>query len=278
MEPPRTIEELSRLSDDQIDVGRGAALLARDVYPSLDVDKLVHDLDALAAPLEAADLARLDLEDQARAISTHMYVALGFRGNEDDYYDLRNSLLPDVLERRLGIPITLSLVYCELARRAGVRARGVSFPGHFIVRLEREGDPDEHLLVDPFYGGRALDGRATLQLLRRALGPDAELKPEHTAAAGPRAVLVRMLANLKSIYLSRGELPRAHLVLDRIVTLLPEHRDALKQHAALAVRLGSHETARADLNKLLALDPPSAEVATIKRQIEALDRAKRRLN
>ena len=114
-------------------------------------------LDAMAAPLIERDVASRSLEDQVQLVSNHLYEDLGFRGNEQDYYDPKNSLLPDVLDRRLGIPITLALVYCEVARRAGVRARGVSFPGHFLVRVDAIGREDAPLAVDPFFGGRRLD-------------------------------------------------------------------------------------------------------------------------
>ncbi|HEY6464124.1 MAG TPA: transglutaminase-like domain-containing protein, partial [Polyangiaceae bacterium] len=133
---PATFEQLAAVPDESIDVPTGAALIARDAYGTLDVDRLLARLDDLAAPLEGRDLASLPLEEQADAVTAHVFGTLGFRGNEQDYYDPKNSLLPDVLDRKLGIPITLALVYCAVARRLGVRARGVSFPGHFLVRVD----------------------------------------------------------------------------------------------------------------------------------------------
>src|SRR5690606_6553430 len=121
-----------------IDVALGAALIAKDVYPRLDVGALLRRLDGLAGPLGGGALAGMPLEAQAAAVSER-FRDLGFRGNVEEYYDARNSLLSDVLDRRTGIPITLTVVWCEIARRAGVLARGVGFPGHFLARVDELG-------------------------------------------------------------------------------------------------------------------------------------------
>src|ERR1700691_5410688 len=133
---PMTFEQLARLPDERIDVVMGASLIARDAYARLDLARLSTCFEEMAAPLVAHGVASLPAEKQVELVSNQLYEELGFRGNEHDYYDPKNSLLPDVLDRRLGIPITLALVYCEVARRAGVIARGVSFPGHFLVRVD----------------------------------------------------------------------------------------------------------------------------------------------
>src|SRR5262249_4229965 len=153
---------------------------------------------------------------QVEIVSEHFRL-LGFRGNVEDYYDPHNSLLPDVLARRVGIPITLSLVWCELARRAGLDARGVGFPGHFLVRVDaREGR--EMVVVDAFAGGRVVDDSAARELLRRSFGDDAAHAPVHATLfepATPREFLVRMLTNLKAIWGSRGDHARALVAIDR---------------------------------------------------------------
>src|SRR4051812_41834908 len=196
-----TFEELARQPDDAIDIALGAALIARDVDDTLDVDSVLRSLDRLAEPLASAGLERLPPWQQAEAVSER-FRELGFRGNVEDYYDPKNSLLPDVLERKLGIPITLSVVWCELARRGGVHACGVAFPGHFLVRVDEKrrvgtGTP---IVVDAFAGGRFVDDKDATDLLRRALGEGAEVHPALFAAASGRAVLVRMLTNLKAIW------------------------------------------------------------------------------
>jgi regulator of sirC expression with transglutaminase-like and TPR domain len=266
---PRRFEELSSLPDDAIDIALGAALIARDVHPGLDAAQVVAKLDEMAAPLVSEGLSHATAEHQAARLAAHVYGTLGFRGNEKDYYDPRNSLLSDVVERRMGIPITLAIVYCEIARRAGVPAFGVGFPGHFLVRIERAagGAP---LFIDPFYSGRSLDEAALTRMVSRALGQDSVLKPEHLAAASSRAILMRVLTNLKAIYLQRGDHARAHLALDRIVTLAPNAAGALKERGLVAAKLGAAVAAREDLERVLALDPSASDAASIRAQVAKL--------
>lgn len=281
---PRTFEQLAALPDECIDVATGAALIARDTYATLDIDRTIARFDDLAAPLAARNLGALPARAQADAVSAHIYEHLGFRGNEQDYYDPKNSLLPDVLERRIGIPITLALVYCEVARRAGVRARGVSFPGHFIVRVDppaREGIlatslprgsqlDDGPIAVDPFFGGRRLDEAGLQTLLKRAAPSQKLALDEHLAPASARTMLVRMLINLKWIHATRGDFARALLALDRIISLTPDSIPALRERGLLAARLGSVEGARADLSRLLELVPQAADAVSIRQRLEEL--------
>ena len=268
---PATFEELAALPEEQIDVATGAALIARDAFPHLDVAQLLAKFDAMAAPLVALGVADAGPKDQARHVSEHVYETLGFRGNEADYYDPKNSYLPDVLDRRLGIPITLALVYCEVARRAGVRARGVGFPGHFLVRVDGPGAAaDAPHVVDPFSGGRLL-GPTELQALLHRAAPTQRLVPaEHLAVATPRATLVRMLINLKWVYTTRGDLARALLALDRILLLSPDSAAALRERGLLAARLGSVEVARTDLSRLLELAPDAPDAGSLRRQLAEL--------
>jgi regulator of sirC expression with transglutaminase-like and TPR domain len=267
---PMTFEQLAALPDECIDVAAGAALIARDTYATLDVDRLVARFDELASPLVARGLGSLPLEEQADAVSDHVYGLLAFRGNEQEYYDPRNSLLPDVLDRKLGIPITLALVYCEVARRAGVLACGVSFPGHFLVRIDRPGDDAAPVAVDPFFGGRRLDDAGLQKLLERASPAKKFVPAEHLAATTPRSMLVRMLINLKWIYATRGDFARALLALDRIISLTPDSIPALRERGLLAARLGAVEAAREDLSRLLELVPQAPDANSIRERLAEL--------
>jgi regulator of sirC expression with transglutaminase-like and TPR domain len=274
--PATCVEDLAAMPDDAIDVALGAVIIAKDEYGGLDVARVMSDIDALAAPILADGIAAMTPEEQADALAVHVFGTLAFRGNEREYYDPKNSLLPDVLERRLGIPITLSIVYCEVAKRVGVPARGVGFPGHFLVRIERAaGDP---LMVDPYYGGRVLDASALERMIGRALGPDHKLLPEHLAPASPRATLVRVLTNLKAIYMQRGDHARAHLALDRIVSLVPSATNALKERGLVAARLGATEAARADLARVLELDPAATDASALRAELARLGTKRRVLN
>lgn len=273
-----TFDELARRPDDAIDVALGAALVAKDVYEALDPAAVIAQLDVLAAPLAPLDLPRIALLRQAETISER-FCDLGFHGNADDYYDPKNSLLCDVLERRIGIPITLSIVWCELARRAGVRARGVGFPGHFLVRVDDPSSPEAPpVIVDAFAGGRILDDAGAEALLRRALGGGAEMHPTLFAPASARAILVRLLGNLKAIWASRGDHLRAFVAVDRMVTLAPDSPRILRERAGVALRLGIVEVARADLARVLELEPEAPDVPAIAKRLAELRGAPRVVN
>ncbi|HEX7665593.1 MAG TPA: tetratricopeptide repeat protein [Polyangiaceae bacterium] len=271
-----TFEELAARSDDDIDVALGAALIARDVYPEVDVTTLLGRLDDLAAPLAAAAFADRPAHGQADGLAHYMYDTCGFTGNEADYYDPKNSLLPDVLDRRLGIPISLALVYCELAKRAGISAQGVAFPGHFLVRIDAK--DEEPLLVDPFFGGRALDDAALKKILARVTGDDRPILPSYLEPAGKRGWLVRMLVNLRAIYLSRNDLARAMLAVDRLICLTPDAAEPLRERGLLSMRLGAHEAARADLERFLELEPNASDANAIRARLRELQAKPRVVN
>lgn len=280
--PGVRFEDLARQKDGELDVALGAALIAKDVYPDLDALALTGELDRLAAPLFAARLEGHPAEEQAAALNAHVYGALGFHGNEAEYYDPRNSLLSDVLSRKTGIPLTLAIVYCEIARRVGVPARGVGFPGHFVVRIDRPGaraGGGAPLVIDPFFGGRALEADELKARLSRVLGPNEpqDLAP-HLAPAAPRAILVRMLTNLKAIYLTRGEKARAHLAIDRIATLLPNAPGPLYERGRLAAQLGAVDSARSDLDRALTLHPDENDEKLIRAELLKLGASRVSLN
>jgi regulator of sirC expression with transglutaminase-like and TPR domain len=276
-----TFEELARRKDSDVDVAVGAALVARDAYPDLDVASVIAELDRLAAPLFGDHLEERTAEEQAKALAAMLYdeSGAGFRGNEDDYYDPKNSLLSDVLTRRLGIPLTLAIVYCEVARRVGVPARGVGFPGHFLVRIDRATAGGPPVIVDPFFHGRTLAPSELTARLERALGPNHEETLEsHLAVSSPRATLVRMLTNLKAIYLTRNDRARAHLAVDRIATLLPNIAGPLIERGLLALKLGAREAARSDLTRALTLSPNDVEEEAVRAELAKLAKVPSMLN
>jgi regulator of sirC expression with transglutaminase-like and TPR domain len=258
--------ELAAMPDDQLDVSLGAALIARDTYDDLDVPGLLAELAALGAPLAGADAAPSTLRERVLAVSA-LFTSLGFRGNTADYYDPKNSLLPDVLAKKVGIPITLAIVWCAMARRAGLEAHGIAFPGHFLVRVDCEGAP---IVVDPFLEGRIVDDDAASALLKRALGDGAQLHPTLFAAATSRATLVRLLTNLESTWAKRGEHARAFIAVDRIVTLVPDSARMLRERAALALRIGAGEVARADLTRVMELEPQAPDIPQIEARLAKL--------
>jgi regulator of sirC expression with transglutaminase-like and TPR domain len=268
-------EQLASQAGEDVDLELGALLVARDEFPALDVDRELARLDALAARAKLPAGAHANVEEAVEALAQHLYAAEGFRGNEADYGDPRNSWLNLVLERRLGIPITLAIVLLGVARRLGLRAHGISFPGHFLVRFERSGGTP--LVVDPFHGARRL-GLGELQtMLRRALGDGAHLRPEHLRAATARATLVRVLQNLKAAHVARGDYARALVAQTRIVELVPGEAAPIRDRGALQAHLGAVGGAIADLERYLELAPAAADAASVRATLQKLALEPRRV-
>jgi regulator of sirC expression with transglutaminase-like and TPR domain len=269
--------DYARSSDDRLDLLTGALLIARDAHPGLDLAAQRARLDELARPLSHRGLSGLPPTVQARLLSDYLYVVCGFHGAKSDYYEPRNSFLNEVLDRRTGIPITLAIVYIEVARRLGVDALGVGFPGHFLVRLGAEpGDPsgerNEPVIVDPFHQGRLLNQGALTELLRRA-NVRAPLSKDMLEPARTRHVVARMLMNLRGIYTSRGDGPRLLLTLDRLIDLLPDLSSELVERAKLYESLKAPEAALADYQRYLQVEPDGADSILAKNAIERLKRS-----
>jgi len=183
-----------RVPDDDLDLAACALLIAEIERPGLPAATYLAVLDRLAGASRAAARPGESLID---ATLRHLFVEVGFRGNQDDYYDPKNSCLDEVLTRRLGIPITLSVVLLEVGWRLGLDLAGVGFPGRFLVRAREAG---RERILDPFGGGATLDGPALEEHLARAIGLPARLAPEHVRTVGKREILARMLNNLGAIY------------------------------------------------------------------------------
>jgi regulator of sirC expression with transglutaminase-like and TPR domain len=271
-EPPVDFRAYARQPDDELDLLEGALLIASDARAGLDREAVVAELDALAAPLRGGRLAELPAPLQARALADHLFVREGFQGNTGDYYDPKNSFLDEVIARRTGIPISLSVVYVEVARRAGVWASPVGFPGHFLVRVE---DDDRRVVVDPFHGGGPLDEVALADLLRRS-GSKLRYSADMIAATPVRQVVARMLMNLRGIYASRGDYARLLLILDRLIDLLPESTEELRDRGFLFGRLGAPDAAVDDLKRYLELLPNAGDVPEVRRWIERFEASARR--
>jgi len=264
---------LVALPDDRLDLLEAALLLA-EADPPPDAAACRRELDALAQ--SAAARLRQDGSVRARvaALGQALFDDAGFRGNQEDYYDERNSFLHEVLRRRTGIPITLALVLIEVGRRLGLALEGVNFPGHFLLRhRSAEGD----VLLDPF-SGQVLSEADCAELLRNLAGPQAELTPGLLRAAPSRAILRRMLTNLKGIYLQRHAWPQALDCVERLLLLVPDEPDELRDRGLLHHRLERHDRAVADLERylLLAADDPAAE--SVLPVLEAARVLARRLN
>jgi regulator of sirC expression with transglutaminase-like and TPR domain len=222
------------VSRDDFALDHAALLIGAWEYPSRDLEAYREMLD------EIAERIAPDVESapggiaRARAISDWLFDRLGFTGNTDDYYDPRNSFLCEVIDRRIGIPISLSVLFLEVSRRVGVLAQGVNFPGHFLVRVAIE---DAWLFLDPYSRGRVLTPADLEELLRKTTTPNAVLEPSVIAAASKRQIVARMLVNLAGIYGRHGDLPRSLDVLERLAILEPQNPRIARDLAQLRERV-----------------------------------------
>jgi len=223
--------------EEEIELDRAALLLGEWDSGPVDVPRYRAMLDQLA---QRADEARRDVADRSfagcRAVTRVLFAELGFHGNARDYYDPRNSFLHEVLERRTGIPISLSVLYMEVARRIGVRISGLGFPGHFLVRAL---DGDRAVVLDPFNRGAVLGREELEELLTRVSGPEARLEAAHLTPLAKSQILTRMLINLAGIYGQRGDLFRSLEVLERLHLLDPDNAKIEKDVEALRKRCES---------------------------------------
>ena len=259
--PRERFAALAQSPDAQMDVALGALLVAAEAYPRLDITASLAELDALAQA--ALPLLRSATTPQARVQALlHFVAAQGFRGNRDDYYDPRNSFLNEVLVRRTGIPITLALVCTEIARRIDLPVYGVSFPGHFLVKYVGNDEAGRacEIVADPF-SGVTLSEDDVRERFKIAMGSAARFDARWLRVATPREILVRLLGNLKQIYLEREEPERALGCCDRILLLVPDAPLELRDRGVVYQQLECFRAALCDLERFLALAPqdPSAE-------------------
>ena len=237
----------------------GALFIARDAYPGLDFAEQYRRIDELAAPLLRQNVRDLGAWRQAEALTSHLSARAGFRGNQEDYYAPENSHVNRVLERRLGIPISLAVVYIAVAQKAGIKAVGVGFPGHFLLRVE---DREERVLIDPF-SGRLLARPELVALLDASSRGRLSLDDSMLEATPARHVLVRMLFNLRHIYANRGDFRQLLLTLDRLVALMPEAHEHRRDRGLLCARFGAVDLARADLTAYLEALPHAADAGEV---------------
>jgi len=256
----RLVDEFVRAATSPDDsVAPPALLAARIAYPTLEPDRWLAALDSLGETarqhVDVGVGGRPSRRMRLRIVSEFFFGQLGFAGNREQYEDPRNSFLNDVIERRTGIPITLAVVFIEVARRAGLVMEGVNFPGHFLMRCPPEsGDRSdvEPLIVDPFHGGTVLSDADCARLLRTHVGVDM-LHPSMLQPAGKQAILLRMLLNLKRAYVRIRAFRMAHDVSDLVVALDPSALVELRDRGLLASHLQEYGSALRDLETFLRL-------------------------
>lgn len=263
---PELIETLSvfvgpEVEDEKIDLIRAALMIARAEYPDLDIEAYASRIEELARRVAALSP---DLHPQRTlsALKHVLFEELKLRGNREDYYDPRNSFLNDVLDRGLGIPITLSIVYMEVARRVGLHLFGVGLPGHFL--LKRYNEDGQEMLIDCFNRGDVVSRQDCQSKLDEIYSGEMKMRPEFLHPISRRQILMRMLNNLKTVYLSTRNFRKALAIADLILVIYPRSAEDVKQRALLRYSMNLHRLASEDLDEYLKMSPNASDAEEIK--------------
>ncbi len=247
----RQFARLAAAPDSALDLAEAALWIGAEEDGPIDVDRYLDRFDELALPLRERLSPAQAPRERLDALIGYLFRERGFHGNEAEYYDPRNSYLHQVLDRRVGLPITLSLVLIEVARRVGMRLAGVGFPAHFLaVDLDLP-----QLFIDPFGGGRLLTEYECRVLLRQKTQGRVEFDRNQLKPVSGRQLLVRVLQNLKSVHTSRGDLDRALAASDRIILLAPSAAEEYRDRGLTQLQRRAFRAAVADLNHYLSLSP-----------------------
>lgn len=254
--------------DSELNLALCALLIAAEEYPDLDIEGYLAQLDTFAADV------RDRLEDQGvpaalAALNRYLFDDLGFDGNAEDYYDPANSYLNEVLERRTGVPIALSIVYLEVGWRLGLPLAGVGLPGHFVVSCT---GPEGTVYIDPFHGGTLLDEAGCIELMRRAVGNRLRFRREFLLPVSKRQILSRLLGNLKVVYQQQQDVDRTLAVLDRMLELDPDSPSELRDRAKLYARHRALALAQLDFRRMLTHQPSGGDADEAREELHRLER------
>jgi len=275
--------QLIAREDARIDLARACLLIAQDAYPGLDVERYVGEIERMAMRLRGRLPQNRGAEDRVVALNQFLYEDLGYWGNTDDYYDPRNSYLNEVIERKTGIPITMSILYMELGRRIGLPLEGVSFPGHFLVRLRLRGGM---LVLDPFSGGAPQSEDELRSRVKRVIPdgvaddlPASELPlDQFLEPATNRQILSRVLRNLKGIYRESDKPERMLDVLNRMLIVTPDASAELRDRGYVYQRLECYRAALKDLNDYAEREPDAPDLDEVRAKLMELSSLCARLN
>jgi len=256
------LEEFAQLvapeiEDERIDLLAAVLAVARSEYPKLDAEVYVRRVDQFADRVRAVLPRYAEVPEIISALNRVLFIEEGFRGNREDYYDRRNSYLNEVLDRKLGIPITLAVLYIEVARRVGFAVFGVGMPGHFLLKFfDAAGHPT---VLDVYDGGRVLSASECQARLEQVFGEHASMQPEFLNTVSRRQILTRILNNLKNIYLTSRDFRRALTVIDLILVIYPRSAEEVRQRALLRYNVGQLKGAAEDLELYLKMAPEASD-------------------
>ena len=248
-------------SDEKIDLAKASLYYAKAEYPEIEILEYLDFLDGIATEIESQlDGERYPLK-VIKAINFELFDGWGFQGNSRDYYDPDNSFLNRVIDRRAGIPITLSVIYLAIAQRLDFPMVGIGMPGHFIIRPDFE---DVGIFVDPFHQGEILFEQDCQKRLSRIYQQPVELDPDWLAPVSNRQILARMLNNLKYIYLHKGKIDKAVATMSGIIKLFPDNAAEIRDRGLLYYQTNRWQEAAVDLEYFLKIAPYSEDAETVK--------------
>ena len=254
--------------EDALDLGHAALAIARPEYPQLDIGAYLGRIEALAAEVDKhLTGTESHLHRSIAALSYILFQKNGYRGNRDEYFDAKNSFLNDVIERRTGIPISLSVLYMEVARRVGLPLQGVGFPGHFLVKYF---DGLQEIIIDPFNGGEIKTADSLRQLLNGVYGGRVPWTEHLLDPIGKRQIIRRMLNNLKFIYLKQRDFVKALMALERMMIAEPNVPEDLRDRGAVYDALEYFPQAKADFENYLRLAPDAPDAGEVREQLAGL--------
>ena len=268
------ILELGKLAESPLvdkvggdfDLALGALLIASTDAHDVDIDGVLANLDRMAAAARSRIPGDGNELQQLNAVTDLLFGVIGFSGNRDDYYDPRNSYLNHVLDRRLGIPITLSLLCIEVGRRAGVPILGIGMPGHFVIRHRDE----PNFFVDAFNGGLLLSQDECGALMREAAGDAVRLEAHHLNPVTPREILARILRNLKAIFWDREEFDRCITTIGALMAVLPDKPEEQRDRGVVHLKAGNHRESAADFAAYIEAAPDAEDIETVRNALTRL--------
>jgi regulator of sirC expression with transglutaminase-like and TPR domain len=268
--------DLATLDDNDIDLVEAALVVAKDEYPALDIPRYLSQIDHFVTDIEQRVGNDNDAQKIIAALNDYLFKEQGFRGNMENYYDPRNSLLNDVMDRRCGIPISLSIIYLETGRRLGLDLEGVSFPGHFLVRFNVSRGT---IILDPFFGGISLsEDELEFRMSRFRNNEMSDSLEDLLEPASNKAIIERVLRNLRGIYMNNETHDKALKTSERILLLSPDNPYEYLFRGSIYHSMECHQAALDDYQRFLRLHPEADEAERIRGQIIELQSAVRRLH
>jgi len=255
--------------EEAVDLGYAALTIGLSVNPHLDIPAYLQRIDQLAREVAERRDPAGDVYHSLAALNHVLFRQHGFDGNRDDYYDPRNSFLSEVLDRKIGIPITLCVLYMEVARRISVPVEGIGFPGHFLVKCSAG---EEAIFIDPFHRGEVKITEDLGQMLEKLYGRKVALRPQFLEAVGKKQILKRMLANLKAIYLRNNSVGEALSIFDHLIILDPAGAEEIRDRGSLYLHMGCFRQAREDFDAYLRLAPNAHDAEMVREQIASLEK------